>query len=134
MAPHFPQIPLPRTDKRCYDAPMLKPEPTSPTYKLFYKIADEFESEAAGVAKSKMFGMPCLKVKTKMFCGYWQDGMVFKLTGDDHKKSIALQGAHLFDPSGMNRPMKEWVFVPYAHKAKWRTLTAAALAYVASKS
>lgn len=111
-----------------------RPAVPSAAEKLFHAIGQEFVSDAAGVVQGKMMGMPCLKVKTKMFCGYWSDSMVFKLTGDDHKKALALKGAQLFDPSEMNRPMKEWVLVPYTHKSKWRTLTASALAYVASKA
>lgn len=113
---------------------MPQVDPNSPSQKLFDTIAAEYVSDAAGVTKSKMMGMPCLKVKAKMFCGIWRDAMVFKLSGDDHKKAQALIGAHLFDPSDMNRPMKEWVVVPYPHKSKWRTCTSAALAYVASKN
>lgn len=111
---------------------MPKHDPDSPSQKLFDTIADEYVSEAAGVTKSRMMGVPCIKVKTKMFCGIWRDAMIFKLTGDVHTKALALQGAHLFDPSAMNRPMKEWVVVPFTHKSKWRSYTAAALAYVAS--
>lgn len=114
---------------------MPKPTPVpSAAEKLFDAIAQELVSDAAGIVKSKMMGMPCLKVKTKMFCGYWPDSMIFKLTGEEHKKALALKGAHLFDPSEMNRPMKEWVVLPYAHKAKWRIYTNAALAYVAGNA
>jgi len=109
------------------------PPVAAPTEKLFDTIAEEFTSADAGIAKSKMFGMPCLKVRGKMFAGCWRDAMVFKLQGDNHKKALALAGAHLFDPSNMNRPMKEWVVVPYASKSKWRTFAQRALEYVAAK-
>lgn len=104
---------------------------TAPAQTLYEKIVREMASDAGGVAPSKMMGMPCLKVKGKMFAGYWHEAMVFKLNGDAHKKALALAGAHLFDPSGMNRPMKEWVVVPYAHKARWRAFAQNALDHVA---
>lgn len=91
-------------------------------------------SENAGITKSKMFGMPCLQVRGKMFAGYWRDAMVFKLEGDTHKKALALAGAHLFDPSQKNRPMKEWIVVPYALKSKWRTYAKSALECVAARN
>ena len=56
--------------------------------------------------------------------------MVFKLSGDDHKNALALNGAKLFDPSGMNRPMKEWVVVPIKYSGKWESLAIEALKYV----
>jgi hypothetical protein len=106
----------------------------SPAQTLYEKIVRELSSDTGGVASSQMMGMPCLKAKSKMFAGYWQDAMVFKLNGDAHKKALGLKGAHLFDPSEMNRPMKEWVVVPYAHKAKWRAFAQSALDYVARQT
>jgi hypothetical protein len=107
---------------------------TSPPQKLFNTIAQEFSSDQAGVVRSQMMGMPCLKVRGKMFAGFWREAMVFKLAGESHKNALALKGTHLFDPSDMNRPMKEWVVVPYAFKSKWRTFTQNALDYVALKT
>jgi hypothetical protein len=113
---------------------MPKPGISAPSLKLFQALVDEFASADSGITRSQMMGMPCLKVRGKMFAGYWQGAMVFKLSGDEHKQALALKGAHLFDPSDMNRPMKEWVVVPYAHKPKWRSLAQGALDYVASKT
>ena len=84
------------------------------------EISDEMVFTGAGITKSQMMGMPCLKIGGKMFAGYWTDAMVLKLSGEAHQKALALSGAKLFDPSDMNRPMKEWVVIPYAHRAKWR--------------
>jgi len=36
-----------------------------------------------------------------------------------HERALALDGAHLFDPSGKGQPFKEWVVVPEAHAAEW---------------
>jgi len=80
--------------------------------------------------ESQMFGKPCFKINGKAFVCFFQNEMVFKLTGDEHAAAIALKGAQLFDPSGKGRAMKEWVQVPYTHKAKWETFAAAALKYV----
>lgn len=80
--------------------------------------------------ESQMFGKPCFKINGKAFVCFFQNEMVFKLTGDEHAAAIALKGAQLFDPSGKGRAMKEWVQVPYSHKAKWETFATAALKYV----
>jgi hypothetical protein len=78
----------------------------------------------------KMFGMPSLKIGSKVFAGYVEDAMVFKLSGQAHGRALALPGAHLFDPGAMGRLMKEWVVVPAEHAAQWEELARAALEYV----
>ena len=80
--------------------------------------------------ESQMFGKPCFKIDGKAFVAFFENCMVFKLTGDDHKSALALKGAKLFDPSGKGRAMKEWVQVPYAHAASWGKLAKAAVKYV----
>jgi hypothetical protein len=83
---------------------------------------------------SKMFGMPCLKIRDKAFAGLYQNAMVFKLGGDSHAEALALAGSHLFDPSGMGRAMKEWVVVAPEHSKRYAELGRRALAYVAGKA
>lgn len=91
-------------------------------------VVDEITATSPSVA-SKMFGMPCLKHNGKAFAGFYHDGMVFKLGGATHVTALALAGAHLFDPSGQNHPMKEWVVVPAAHASQWPDLAREALRY-----
>lgn len=79
--------------------------------------------------QSQMFGKPCFKTGGKAFIAFFQNEMVFKLTGDAHKLAISLGGSTLFDPSGKGRPMKEWIQVSFNHKDKWQQLAEAALKY-----
>lgn len=80
--------------------------------------------------QSQMFGKPCFKINGKAFICFFQECMVYKLAGDAHTAALKLEGAQLFDPSGKGRAMKEWVQVPFAHKAKWEKLAEAAYSYV----
>lgn len=96
-------------------------------------VAAELEA-TAGARKGAMFGMPCLKYGSKAFAGFTQQAMVFKLGAAAHGEALALAGAHLFDPSGQGRPMKEWVVVPFEHVARWSELGRAALEYIAAAS
>jgi hypothetical protein len=82
----------------------------------------------------QMFGMPCLKIGGKAFAGLYGEGMVFKLPAGAHAQALALPGAHLFDPSGRGRPMKEWVEVPREHAPRWAEFGRQALAYVEGTS
>jgi hypothetical protein len=97
--------------------------------KAYLSLAAEME-EQFGAEQSKMFGMPCLKIQSKAFCGLFKNDMVFKLTGDEHKRAMKLKDSKLFDPSGRDRPMKEWVQVSPSHKKEWKALAVEALKYV----
>jgi hypothetical protein len=88
---------------------------SSPT---FDSVADELTATSDTV-RSQMFGMACLKRGGKAFAGDYHGAMVFKLRGEAHAQALALAGAHLFDPSGRDRPMKEWVVIPGEHAARW---------------
>src|SRR5579859_6415490 len=80
--------------------------------------------------RGQMFGMPCLKNNGKAFAGFFQDTMVFKLGAPQHTEALALAGSHLFDPSGLGRPMKEWVVIPIEHSDRWLEFAQKAFRYV----
>ena len=84
-----------------------------------------------GVAAGQMFGKPCLKVGGKAFAAQHKEAVVFKLTGTEHARAVALPGAALWDPSGKGRPMKEWVALPARCNESFAALAAAAQLYVA---
>src|SRR5437588_2749473 len=96
------------------------------------EVAAEITATSPAIT-SKMFGMPCLKnANGKAFAGYYQGAMTFKLGAPTHGETLALPGARLFDPSGMGRPMKEWVEVPSEHATRWLELAREAMRYVDS--
>lgn len=95
----------------------------------FDDIAADLQARDGDVVLTQMMGMPSLKRNGKLFAGFArdEDAMVFKLTdAAARERALALDGAHLFDPSG-RRPMKEWVVVPLAHAQAWAQLAEAAL-------
>jgi hypothetical protein len=83
-----------------------------------------------GAEQSQLFGKPCFKVNGKAFICFFENEMVFKLTGVQHKEAVSLDGSQLFDPSKKKRPMKEWVQVPFDYKDKWEAFAKAAFKYV----
>lgn len=85
--------------------------------------------ESAGVVRGSMFGMPCLKVGTKVIAGMYGDAMTFKLPPEPREQALAVPGAEPFDP-GMGRPMKEWVLIPLTQSRTWPTYAAEALKYL----
>ena len=86
-----------------------------------------------GAEQSQMFGKLCFKINGKAFICFFQNEMVFKLTGDIHKDALSLDGSQLFDPSGKKRPMKEWVQVSFDNKDRWTKYAKDAMKYVSGK-
>ena len=105
----------------------MKSSPITPEYQ---KLVNHFTER--GAEASKMFGMPCLKIGGKAFAGTYDKSLVFKLSGEAHAEAMALPKAHLFDPSGAGRPMKEWVVTPEISPQKAKKFGEAAMAYAQS--
>jgi hypothetical protein len=97
----------------------------------YEKLVTKLTKDASVVA-SQMFGKACLKVNGKAFVAQHKETVVFKLTGPEHKKAMAVAGAQLWDPSGKARPMKEWVALPALASKTFSSFATAAMAYVAS--
>ena len=100
--------------------------------KLFTSIGEQLSKTDRNVEISQMFGKPCLKIKGKAFACFFQNEMVFKLSGKDHEQAMSLKGSQLFDPSGKKRPMKEWVQVSFTYSTMWKHLALSALEYVSA--
>ena len=83
--------------------------------------------------QSQMFGKPCFKINKKAFVCFFQNEMVFKLSGETHSEALSLDGSQLFDPSGKKRPMKEWVQVPFDYSENWAEYAKLAMEYVSGK-
>jgi len=96
---------------------------------LYTKIGQELNDSE----QSQMFGKPCFKTNKKAFICFFQNEMVFKLSSEHHSEALSFDGSKLFDPSGKNRPMKEWVQVPYNYKERWKEFAEKALDYVKDK-
>ncbi len=83
-----------------------------------------------GAKAARMFGMPSVKdAAGKAFAGLYQGELVCRLGRDTpaYAEAVALAGAHVFDPTGMDRPMRDWVCIPAEHAARWTEFAAAAL-------
>ncbi len=95
----------------------------------FVSVGEKIEN---GI-KSQMFGKPCFKINKKAFTCFFKNAMVFKLNGEFHQEALSLEGSELFDPSGKNRPMKEWVQVSFDYKEKWKMFAEKSAEYVGEK-
>jgi hypothetical protein len=102
----------------------------------YEELVDDLCARNDDVEPSQMMGMPCVKRSGKLVAGFTrgtglsvnEDAMVFKLPDPAaHARALALEGAHLFDPGGKNRPFKEWVVVPESHADQWKSFAQDAL-------
>jgi hypothetical protein len=98
------------------------------------KLYSEIGSSLKGVELSQLFGKPALKINGKAFACFFKECMVFKIAGETHAAALGLKKSRLFDPSGANRPMKEWVQVTFDNKDQWPALAKEAMAYVKKSS
>ena len=96
---------------------------------LYLSIGRKFKS----AEQSQMFGKSCFKINGKAFICFFQNEMVFKLTANAHIEAIGLEDSKLFDPSGKNRPMKEWVQISCKHSNQWAKYAEEAIKYVEEK-
>ena len=94
----------------------------------FHAVGEAIDQSERG----QLFGKPCYKIGGKAFICFFEEEMVFKLSGDIHTQALDLTGSQLFDPSKKNRPMKEWVQVSYIHEEKWLNFAQKAALYVSS--
>jgi hypothetical protein len=97
--------------------------------KEYEKLIASF-GETDGLSISQMFGKACLKINGKAFIAQHLEAVIFKLSGTDHARAMALPGAMLWDPSGKGRPMKEWVALPTTASQHFESFANAALEYV----
>jgi hypothetical protein len=95
----------------------------------FDELARQFEVLPGG-SRGQMFGYPVAKVNGKAFMSFYHEDIVFKLDPTSLQEALALSGAHLFDPMGTGRKMKEWVQVPSTHIDIWNKLAVKARGYV----
>jgi hypothetical protein len=93
-------------------------------------LLDELTADPA-VTAAKMMGMPALKMGSKMFGGAFEGSLAVKLGRERVDELIAAGAATPFDPSGRDRPMKDWARVAEG-QGDWLALAEEAKAFVAS--
>ena len=74
----------------------------------YRRVVDELRAEDAGDTEASMMGMPSLKAGGKLFAGFRDGALVVKVGRERAGELIAGGRARPFDPSGRDRPMKDW--------------------------
>jgi len=76
-----------------------------------YRALVETLLEDPGVSETKMMGMPALRFGRGLFGGRSGDDLVLKIGRERAAELIAQGRGRPFDPSGRDRPMKDWVLL-----------------------
>lgn len=98
---------------------------------LYNDIGQSF-AEEFGSNIGQMFGKPCLKTTdNKAFASYFNESMVFKL-GQQEIRFLKdkYPNSKNWDPSGKQRPMKDWLQIRADYKNDWKILAKQALDFV----
>ena len=69
--------------------------------------------------RSSMFGVPCFKIGRKPFIMFYDNQIACKLFGEVHQQAMQINGTTLFNPKGNDKPMGNWVQIPFSHADKW---------------
>lgn len=96
-----------------------------------YELIGQRFAEMYHTTLGQMFGKPCLKTNNQAFAAFQNGRMIFKL-GEENIPELKekFSGSENWDPSGKNRPMKDWLQVPVEHSAMWDNLAQLALKFV----
>ena len=90
--------------------------------------------ERAGVTRSTMMGLPCLRIDSAFFasCDHRTGDLLVKLPEQRVNELVDAGRAHPFAPAG--RRFREWAAVPPRHSRTWPALLDEALAFVGGSS
>ena len=98
----------------------------TPAHDHYTIIGEDTPDAKAG----NMFGKECFKINGKPFLVYYDQCIVCKLRDELHTEVLGLAGTQLFDPSKKNRPMREWIQIPYDYADRWAAFAGASYEYV----
>ncbi|EMY76609.1 hypothetical protein LEP1GSC060_2169 [Leptospira weilii serovar Ranarum str. ICFT] len=95
---------------------------------LFETFSDNFQTKHKEVTSGKWFGLNSLNLEGKPFATFFEGNLVLKLGAEKIAEIISrYPGAKLFDPSGNNRAMKDWLEIPVEFEGDWLSLAESSL-------
>lgn len=96
---------------------------------LFWRLAEPV-IDAAGVTRSTMMGLPCLRVDGAFFASWDRanGALLVKLPEDEVDQLVASGAADPFSPAG--RRFRQWASIPPGRDEEWVALLDRALRYV----
>ena len=96
----------------------------------FKKDFEMSVSNMANVVQGEKYGLNCFMWNNKPFMIKNKHYMVFRLPLEKYNEALMLDGSLYFNPEGNERPLKEWIQVPYSLKERWEEFALASFDYV----
>ncbi len=95
----------------------------------FWRLAERL-LDGAGVTRSTMMGLPCLRVGGAFFASWDRSNgaLLVKLPEAEVDRLVAAGAAHSFSPAG--RRFRQWASIPPEQEGDWVPLLDRALRYV----
>ena len=78
----------------------------------YVRLVEALLASDPSVSEAQMMGMPSLKRGSKMFGGFRGGELLLRIGRERAAELIESGRARPFDPSGRDRPMKDWALVP----------------------
>jgi TfoX/Sxy family transcriptional regulator of competence genes len=75
----------------------------------YRRVVEELLDIDPDVSQTQMMGMPSLKAGGKLFAGFSENALVVKVGKDRVAELIGSGRGEPFDPSGRDRPMRDWI-------------------------
>jgi TfoX/Sxy family transcriptional regulator of competence genes len=75
----------------------------------YRRVVEELLDTDPDVSQTQMMGMPSLKARGKLFAGFSANALVVKVGKDRVGELVGSGRGEPFDPSGRDRPMRDWV-------------------------
>lgn len=80
---------------------------------------DALLEELPEAKPGKMFGKDTLRLGRRPFAMFYQDHLVVKLAEPENTEARQIPGTFWFAPMGEERPMKNWVCIPFREYEEW---------------
>ncbi|MDV6235713.1 DUF773 domain-containing protein [Leptospira ellisii] len=101
----------------------------------FETFQETFLAKQKNTTAGKWFGFSSLNLNGKPFAASYEGQLVLKLGAETIATLFSrYPGSKLFDPSGMNRAMKDWLQIPTEFSGDWLELAQKALSFAASQA
>lgn len=87
-------------------------------------------SSIPGTKRSNMFGVLCYKIGRRPFISFENDEIICKLYDEEKEQALTIKGTSYFTPMDPDKPMTNWVCIPFAASDQWEYYAAAAYTFV----
>jgi hypothetical protein len=106
---------------------VYKAEPKTSNYLDTFNL---ISTKIDGAQLGENYGLPSISWKSKPFICYDKHFMIFRLSESKFEEALSLEGSRFFNPRDYEKPMKDWIQIPYRYRNKWKEFVEDAATYI----